>query len=535
MRRRDFLRGGGALAASLLLDGGRTALGAVAGDADWDAGQVRHLLPAVSHDRFLLKLSLRARPASIPVLRVGEDQRVHGSMSDTRGLFWRFDAPGLEPMTSYQLELRDGRERLCDPWTLGTFPPLESQPSAFRLLVYTCAGGHEDARPPDGRTAFLPLAHRRRLLARALSFSPQAVVAIGDHVYWDLRAGPSAQLLAGSEIAARLDARSFRRDVAVLATENEPRLERVVSPQIADLYGTLLRSTPVFFVQDDHDYFENDHADEDIVTFPPDPFMLRLARATQQLYYPEFLPDPGRPTTLATTGATDRAAGVCESFGTLRYGRLVEALLWDCRRFVTLAGRSGVFLPADAEGWLRARMAVPASEMRHVVQVPSTPFGWSAGKWGEWYPDLLQDDGKLGTAKAKPYWQEGWRLQHDRLLEAAAAMDRKPLFVSGDLHALATGSIRRSGNLNLRSNPITTVLSGPLGTGEMGWPSAFRGIGATPPTGVEIDQSLRPLERNGFTLIDWTEDGVTLRLFSWKLGEDPAQIDTLEPFHTLEV
>jgi hypothetical protein len=493
------------------------------------------VLPAASHDRLLLKLSLVGRPSTVPVLRVGEDRQVPGVMSDTRGLFWRFDAGGLEPMTSYRLELHDGRDRLCDPWTLGTFPPPDSAPSHFRLLVYTCAGGHEDARPSDGRIAFVPLAERRRLLARALSFSPQAVVAIGDHVYWDLRAGASARLLAGSELAERLDARSFRRDVAVLATENEPRLDRVVSPQIADLYGTMLRSTPVFFVQDDHDYFENDHADDTIVTFPPDPFMLRLARTTQQLYYPEFLPDPERPASLSTTGAADRAPGVCESFGTLRYGRLVEALLWDCRRFVTLQGSSGAFLPPDAESWLRNRMAAPRSEIRHLAQVPSTPVGWSAGKWGEWYPDLLGADGRLGIAKAKPYWQEGWKLQHDRLLDAASKMDREPLFVSGDLHALATGRILSSGSLNLRANPITTVLSGPLGTGELGWPSAFRGIGATPPTGVEIDESLRPLERNGFTLIDWSEEGVKIQLFSWKLGEDPAAIDRLEPFHTLEI
>jgi hypothetical protein len=388
---------------------------------------------------------------------------------------------------------------------------------------------------PDGTRGFLPLADRRRLLARALSFSPQAVVAIGDHVYWDLRAGPSARILMESEIAARLDGRDFRRDAPVLATENEPRLDRVVSPQIADLYGTLLRSTPVFLLQDDHDYFENDHADDTLVTFPPDPFMLRLARATQQLYYPEFLPDPERPASLATSGAPDRAPGVAESFGTLRYGRLVEALLWDCRRFVTLAGRTGGFLPADAEAWLLRRMAAPSSEIRHVVQVPSTPVGWSAGKWGEWYPDLLDAEGRLGTAKAKPYWQEGWKLQHDRLLGAAAGMDRKPLFVSGDLHALASGRILRSGDSSFRSNPITTVLSGPLGTGPLGWPSVFRGTGALPPSGIEIDESLRPLEKNGFTLFDWTEEGVTIRFFSWKLGEDPAAIDRLEPFHTLEI
>jgi hypothetical protein len=180
-------------------------------------------------------------------------------------------------------------------------------------------------------------------------------------------------------------------------------------------------------------------------------------------------------------------------------------------------------------------MAAPSTEVRHVVQMPSTPVGWSAGKWGEWYPDLLEESGKLGVTKKKPYWQEGWNRQHDRLLEAASKMDRKPLFVSGDLHALGIGRILRSGNLNLRSNPINTVLAGPLSTGPVGWASAFRGIGPSVPSGIEIDEPLHPIEKNGFTLIDWTTEGATIRLFSWKLGEDPAAIDRLEPFRTIEV
>jgi len=114
-------------------------------------------------------------------------------------------------------------------------------------------------------------------------------------------------------------------------------------------------------------------------------------------------------------------------------------------------------------------------------------------------------------------------------------MDREPLWVSGDLHAIGAGRIQRSGALDLRANPITTVLAGPLGTGPPGWASVFRGTGPLVPTGIEIDQGLPPVERNGFAVIDWTREGTTVRLFSWKLGEDPAAIDRLEPFHTLEI
>jgi hypothetical protein len=47
-----------------------------------------------------------------------------------------------------------------------------------------------------------------------------------------------------------------------------------------------------------------------------------------------------------------------------------------------------------------------AQETQHVVNLPSTPVGWSAGKW---YPDLLQLNGKLGLAKPKYFWQQGWQ------------------------------------------------------------------------------------------------------------------------------
>ena len=86
-------------------------------------------------------------------------------------------------------------------------------------------------------------------------------------------------------------------------------MQRAVGPQIADLYGTMLRSLPVFFLQDDHDYFEDDAADDFVVTFPPDPFMLELGRATQHLYYPEFLPDADRPLGLAGLGRARSRAG----------------------------------------------------------------------------------------------------------------------------------------------------------------------------------------------------------------------------------
>jgi hypothetical protein len=52
---------------------------------------------------------------------------------------------------------------------------------------------------------------------------------------------------------------------------------------------------------------------------------------------------------------------------------------------------------------------------------------------------------------------------------------RTPVVISGDLHAVAMGQMLRCGTLDLKAHAITTVLSGPIGTGAAHWPSAFRG------------------------------------------------------------
>jgi len=126
----------------------------------------------------------------------------------------------------------------------------------------------------------------------------------------------------------------------VLGGDNESVLKRAVTPQVAPIYGGDFRSTPVFFIQDDHDYFDNDEATDDIITMPPSHFMLSMARATQRMYYPEFLPDVARPRGLPFSSAADRPDGVSETFGTIRYGRLAEVLLYDIRRTATLAARA---------------------------------------------------------------------------------------------------------------------------------------------------------------------------------------------------
>ena len=527
--RRDFVTSVAAgMGATLMVP--PSATGAPSQD-DWGQGVVDHLLATASHERILLKASFRRPLSSPPTLRIGSRLR-EGRRTDTTGDFWSFDVAGLDAERRYTLELLGADARpLCDPWPLTTFPEPTAARGHFRLMIYTCAGGHDTTRDPDtGGPFWVSVANRRKMLKAGLSYAPHAVIAVGDHVYWDLRAGRAAQMLGASPVAQRLVG-SFDRSAPVLGTDNERKLHLAVRSQIADLYGTLFRSTPVFFVQDDHDYFENDVAREDIVTFPPDDFMLRLARATQQLYYPEFLPDRYRPMGLPGAGAADRPLGVSEAFGTLRFGKLLEIMIYDCRRFVTLEGPSAVFVPNTVEAWLTARMA--AHETNHVVNLPSTPIAWGAGKWAEWYPDVLQPDGTLGTSAAKYFWQEGWNAQHDRLLRAAYEMSGIPLFLSGDLHAIAEGKIVRNGRMDLRRNPIISVLTGPISTGPAGWPSAFRGVSAQVPTQLDVEEGLRPLEKNGFSILDFTPDAVDIKFFGWKMGEPEERLDDMQPFHTV--
>jgi hypothetical protein len=532
MDRRDFLRGG--MGAAILAARSADSFAQSATpqpDSSWETGQVRHVLPTVSDTRILIKASFVKPLNRPPSLRVGSST-FRGAMNDTEGAFWQFHATGLQPGRRYSLSLKsaDGKS-LCQPWDLATFPGLTSQPSSFRVLFFTCAGG------PDGNNQSttdsltknnLATAIRNRLMRRALQYQPQAAVANGDHVYWDLHS-PRIPL----ERRDYTREKSFNRSALVFGDKNETVLKLAAGPQIVPVYGTDFRSTPVFFLQDDHDYFDNDEAFDEIVTFPPVWFQLQLARATQKLYYPEFLPDEARPGSLPWGSVSDGA--VSESWGTVRYGRLAELLLYDVRRTCTLAGPSAVFLDPEVERWLLARSSSP--DVTHLVHAPSNPMGWSAGKWMEWYPDVLDRDAKLTTKDPKPYWQSGWLKQHDRLVAAMTGMKgRIPLTISGDLHAVGIGNILRCGSLSLEKNPLTAVLAGPIGTAPGAWPSAFRGVGPTSPGHLDLREEVKPIEQHSFTIADFLPGSLRLRFFKWDVKtQRPEEIDTLEPFHTTEM
>ncbi len=526
--RRTFLR---STAGAVTLATGALAhsQGAAQSDA-WDRGDLAHLLPWANHERFLIKASF-GNSLDNASLSIGT-LVVPGERTDTEGRFWQFYAQGLEPAQNYELQLvDDAGSALCDPWPLKTFPAPAAPVEQLRLLAYTCAGGN-DISISAGVPWFIPKAIRQRMFARALSFKPDVAVGIGDQVYWDQQTTMLKLLNSPVPMVRQFAEKNlepfgrFDRALPVFGTHNESVFKRVVDPQLAELYGVMFRSVPTMLTQDDHDYFEDDRADDKLVSFPPDPFMMRLARATQRMYFPEFLPDPTRPVGVGG-GADDRALGLAECYGTLRYGKLLEVLLYDCRRYMTLKGASAGFITQNAEDWITARMA--SGDTRHVINMPSAPIAWSASKWGEWYPDRLNDAGQLDTEEAKPFWQGGWFKQHQRLIEAASNTLDIPLFVSGDLHALGVGNIVKSGDLNLAENPVVSLLSGPISTSAPGWPSKARGVGASVPTALEVDERLAPLEKNGFTILDIAPDEIRVRQFAWRFGEDVNAIDTLKP------
>ena len=527
MDRRSFLKG--SMGASLLsgIPAEIFAQTPVSPSAsNWDSGELVHLLPTVNDREILIKASFLVPQDAQPVLRVGSN-RVEGQLNDSTGRFWQFHARDLEPGRDYELSLRGARNSLlCEPWNLRTFPAFNASPERLRALFFTCAGGRES-------TNRISHATRNRLLNRGLSFQPDIALANGDHVYWDLH---SPRTSGGTNGASRRDrtAGTFDESALIFGNDNETVLKLAAGTQITPIYGTDFRSTPVFFLQDDHDYFDNDEATDEAVTFPPTWFMIQLARATQRMYYPEFLADNFRPLNLPWSSLEDRNPGLSESYGTVRFGQLAEIALYDVRRTMTLRGPTAVFINQEIEKWLMNRAA--ATDVNHFVHVPSNPPGWSAGKWGEWYPDILNDNGELTTSIQKPYWQQGWLSQHDRLMNSLSSReDRIPLVISGDLHAIALGQIERSGSLDFTRNPINAVLCGPIGTGPGGWPSAFRGVGPSVPNHLDLRQQILPLEQHGFTLVDFLPDRILLQFFSY-LEEDPIEsIDTLEPFYVTEL
>lgn len=537
-QRRAFLKGSaGAMAGAWLSSWPWQKLAAQQelgpAEDDWDRGQLVHLLPTVNDSRLLIKASFNQGLSAAPQLHIqnaSTDRRIAGYQNDSAGEFWQFYAEDLRPDTQYELVLRDGSgNALCESWPLATFPETDQSPERVRVLFYTCAGGPEGEYFGIGdRRGNLPITIRRRLLRRGLSFAPNAAVANGDHIYWDLHTWQGDD---AGELSSAGQQSNFDLAARVLGGHNEQAMKLAAGPQIAPLYGTDFRSTPMFFLQDDHDHWENDSP----LTYPVPWFQLQLARTTQQLYYPEFLADPTRSVGLPYSTSSVRGE-LSESFGTLRYGDLLEVLLYDVRRTLTVGELNAAFLDSNVENWLAERTA--ATDTRHLVHVPSNPPGWTAGKWGEWYPDVLHPEtGQLTTQIPKPHWQQGWLNQHDRIMQELANMrHRNPLVVAGDLHATGVGTMHGAGNRDFSDNPITNILSGPISTSIRGFPSVVRGVKSAPSQYLDFEEQVPPFEEHGFTIVDFERDRIVAQLFKWDVNSQPVSaIDNLQPYYRVEL
>lgn len=509
--RRNILRGAAALSLG----------GAFQGGIAW-AGRsktVRAILPSATHDTLAIKVLLDTPPTTAPELRI-DGRAVTAQRMDVDGYAWGFVQTGLPGGTAHRITLTDDAGTpLREPWTLKTLPPLDSQPDHFRVLFFTCAGGDEGGKP----YGYLPNSVRQALFDRALSFAPDLAVANGDHVYWDL---DTALKYRRDPVTRAETEAQYRRiawidqDLAFDSDTNRRSINTIVGRQIASLYEDRFASVPLIFITDDHDYYENDNAGPWGYSLPPRPFIFGLQQRTAALAYPFALgrPDLGNP----------YEAGTVE---TVRVGNLLEIALYDCRRGWSTGPGAGVLFPS-AETFLIDRLR--SSNAKQYIHAPSNPFGWTAGKLGEWYADGPSETSAF--ANDKGYWQKGWFDQHQRLAAALSGQqERAAISISGDMHASAVSAITRSGDLDLSRNPIHTILPGTIGTGTPGFPSSVRGIFPWHPAALETTDIARIEERNGFSIVDVYPDRVEVQQFRWRPPEPVAAIASLQPFarHTI--
>ncbi len=467
--------------------------------------KVRHILSTASHDRLGVSLSLARSSSKLEIL-VDDAYKILGKQIDREGKHWQFISNKLVPNTTYQLQLLSDSIPIYQSWRLKTFPDPDSDVKNLSFMSFTCPGGG-DAFRASGREFFKPFKFRQTIFQEGLSKKPDFVISIGDHVYWDLRGESSPPVGRNSKLIKfflggylRLRYGSFNRDESADSEKNENVLKKIGNEQIASLYGTRFKSTPIFFIPDDHDYFENDDAEEEIVTFPADEFSKSAFKKMADLFYPPLLDTPdGNPG---------------RSIGRIRYGNAFEGLMADCAGNMTLGNKNALLISHKDEEWLDKR--IEESEAKHLAFIPSHPFGYTAGKWREWYPDVVAEEGAQGTVvnellsgrrgsltvNANKYlWQEGWFLQHQRLLQSLANRKGSRFIFSGDIHAIGATSIVRSGSLKLE-NELKSFLVGPISSSTGTWPSFARGIAADNPSYLVCESIYSTREENGFTFFN---------------------------------
>lgn len=107
---------------------------------------------------------------------------------------------------------------------------------------------------------------------------------------------------------------------------------------------------------------------------------------------------------------------------------------------------------------------------------------------------------------------------------------------TGVFGALTFLHCNRRRNIN-RASPSDKVqyCAGTLGTGDLAFPSAVRSIESTPSELVDMAQTMSPLEKNGFTIIDVTPEKMTFSLYTWRDPQPLTEIDSMTPTLIYEV
>jgi len=489
--------------------------------------KVRHILCSSSADKLAASISL-SKGISQAILQVN-DVSFLGKKVDRDGRHWQFICENLSANKTYSLSLFSEGQMIEPPWPLKTLPSSESNQDSLKIMAFTCAGGG-DGTSIGGKEFFKPYSFRQKMFEEGLKQKPDIAIAIGDHVYWDLRGGELPPLgrrqpafikfFIGSLISFLYG--SFNRNENAKSEQNERVLKNIGNDQIASLYEKRFKSIPIYFLPDDHDYFENDDAEEDIVTFPADSFSKSAFQGMADLFYPPLLDTPqGKPK---------------RKIGKIRYGNLFEGLLADCAGDMSLGGDQAKLVSEENENWILSRFK--DSSAKHLAFIPSHPFGYTAGKWREWYPDVVASEnedgivvnellsGKKGklTVKAQKYlWQKGWFLQHQNFLKGISKRVNSSFTFSGDIHAIAANEILKSGSYFL-TKPILSVLVGPISSSTGAWPSAARGIVAAKSEYLEVSEKAEIKEQNGFSIIklDRSKAEIFLNLCG---GHDPKSGD----------
>ena len=220
--------------------------------------KVKHILSSASHERLGITLSLSKTTSKLELLLNGSNL-IKGRKTDKEGKHWQFLSNKLISNESYELQLISENEPIYKRWTIKTFPDPEAKIKKLSFISFTCPGGG-DAFRASGREFFKPFSFRQNIFNEGLSKNPDFAIAIGDHVYWDLRGESSPPVGRNSKLIKfflggylRLRYGSFNRLESADSKTNESVLKKIGNEQIASLYGTRFKSTPIFFVPDDHD------------------------------------------------------------------------------------------------------------------------------------------------------------------------------------------------------------------------------------------------------------------------------------------